>query len=140
MRYANDSLEVAKYVLQYGRRDHLYINNGKLNVLLYFIQVYFLLMSDGEEACFRSRIEAWAYGPRIPDVYHKYKMYGGAIYVVKENVYVNAVEYIDTVLDKMGRLPYFYLVDLARVQEPWITGYAREDDLITLKSIYEFYS
>ncbi|MCC8114137.1 MAG: DUF4065 domain-containing protein [Bacteroidales bacterium] len=51
-----------------------FISNLKLQKLLYYEQGYHLAMFD--TPLFDAEIEAWMYGPAIPEVYEKYKCYG----------------------------------------------------------------
>ena len=50
------------------------ITNLKLNKLLYYAQGAFLARTG--KPLFENNMEAWTYGPVIPDVYHKYKVCG----------------------------------------------------------------
>lgn len=54
------------------------ITNLKLQKLLYYLQGFWLAVYD--QPLFESDIEAWMYGPVVPQVYDAYKRYGkGAI-------------------------------------------------------------
>ncbi len=59
------------FVDRYAKVD--YLTNMKLNSLLYF--AYARYLRKGEDL-FSEPIEAWKFGPVIPDVYHAYKEYG----------------------------------------------------------------
>ena len=48
--------------------------------ILYFIQAEFLVSEN--EPCFYEEIEAWNFGPVVPEVYHVYKIFGGS------NIYI----------------------------------------------------
>lgn len=50
------------------------MSNLKLQKILYYIQVAFLLKKNKE--CFKAVIIAGEFGPVIPEVYQKYKIYG----------------------------------------------------------------
>ena len=67
---------IAKYIIE--RCDHYNqtISNLKLQKILYFVQAEFLV--EENRRCFFEEIEAWDYGPVVPNVYRKYKMYGAA--------------------------------------------------------------
>ena len=52
------------------------MTNLRLNKLLYFLQGYSL--SKYGEPLFPDKIEAWTYGPVIPNIYHKYKNFKNA--------------------------------------------------------------
>lgn len=61
-----------------GTREHSSryhgISNLKLQKILYLIQAYSLIQT--KRPCFSEDIEAWDFGPVIPDVYRKYKQFG----------------------------------------------------------------
>ena len=73
--------DIAKWILTRNRlevqtEDGDYISNLKLQKLLYYSQGCFLALRD--EPLFDSPIEAWTYGPVVPEVYHLYKSYGSS--------------------------------------------------------------
>lgn len=50
-------LEICSYIINYSNEKEYDISNLKLQKLLYFIQIYFLINND--EPCFEEKIEAW---------------------------------------------------------------------------------
>ena len=65
--------DIAKWILTRNRlevqtEDGDYISNLKLQKLLYYSQGCFLALRD--EPLFDSPIEAWTYGPVVPEVYN----------------------------------------------------------------------
>jgi len=70
------AINVAKYIIMRCNQQHKTISNLKLQKILYFVQAEFLVEKDS--ACFKEEIEAWDFGPVVPAVYHKYKVYGCA--------------------------------------------------------------
>lgn len=67
-------LDIARYVINFSQYIDCPTTNLKLQKLLYYIQGYFLALKN--KPCFEEEIEAWAYGPVIPIVYHEFKEYG----------------------------------------------------------------
>lgn len=69
-------LDVAIYVINYAHDTGCgeSMSNLKLQKILYYIQVAFLLKKNKE--CFKAVIIAGEFGPVIPEVYQKYKIYG----------------------------------------------------------------
>ena len=59
------------FVDGYAKSD--YLTNMKLNKLVYFAYARYLIKG---EVLFSEPIQAWKFGPVIPDVYHAYKKYG----------------------------------------------------------------
>lgn len=96
------------------------ITNLRLQKLLYFIQVAFLL--DYDEVAFTENIEAWPYGPVVPDVYFDYK-YGrieeNDSVVLKENLEQTILEIMNLFKDWND----FEIVDLTHEYEVWRTKY-----------------
>lgn len=133
-------LDVSQYVIKYSNEQDYGISNLKLQKILYFIQVYFLLEKD--EPCFDDKIEAWDIGPVIPDVYDKYKQYanGGIptedyFIIDKNNVwdskrakYQDIItdadkQLINKVVDKFADRSVLGLTVLTQKQSPWINAY-----------------
>lgn len=71
-----DALTVAKYVIDKCFRDGKPVTNLRLQKLLYFIQGYSYCRKD--TAMFKEDMEAWQYGPVVPEVYFTYNGYSGA--------------------------------------------------------------
>ena len=71
-----DVQDVAEYVIVYSKYKDCGISNLKLQKILYLVQAYFLIQT--KNPCFLEDIEAWDFGPVIPEVYRKYKQFGGA--------------------------------------------------------------
>ena len=69
-------LDVAIYVINYAHDTGCgeSMSNLKLQKILYYIQIAFLLKKNKE--CFKAVIIAGEFGPVIPEVYQKYKIYG----------------------------------------------------------------
>ena len=67
--------DVAQYLLkldeQHGGEG---ISNLKLQKLAYYSQGFFGAIYD--KPLFNERVEAWTYGPVIPELYHEYKCHG----------------------------------------------------------------
>lgn len=72
---AYDALDITRYVIKYSNDQDYGVSNLKLQKILYFIQAYFLIQTN--HPCFKESIEAWDFGPVVPDVYKQYKAYGG---------------------------------------------------------------
>ena len=69
-----DVQNVAEYVITYSEVKDYGISNLKLQKILYLIQAYSLIHT--KKPCFSEDIEAWDFGPVIPEVYRKYKQFG----------------------------------------------------------------
>lgn len=69
-----DARELADYILLKAAKEGYFLTPLHINKLCYLVQG-FTLRNTGESA-FHNRIEAWQYGPVIPDVYDAFKQYG----------------------------------------------------------------
>ena len=56
-----DTLNVARYIINYSNQEKYGISNLRLQKLLYFVQAYYLISSGNP--CFDDRIEAWGFRP-----------------------------------------------------------------------------
>lgn len=154
-----DSLDIASYVIEYCDNHDYIISNLKLQKLLYFIQVAFLLNKNGVP-CFKDKIEAWGFGPVIPRVYRQYAEYGaGNIprvkpYFFEENETWNIKkntfnikdilksdrEIINQVVEKFKNYSSTMLTDLSLKQAPWIDNYSEyKINEITIVSLIDFF-
>lgn len=65
--------DVARYIIRFAHEHGSSITNLKLQKLLYYAQGWHLAIYN--KPLFGDRIEAWVYGPVVPDVYSKYQKY-----------------------------------------------------------------
>lgn len=68
-----DANEVAKLVINESIREGKPVTNLKLQKILYFMWIDWF--AKKKEYLFDNRIEAWHYGPVIPDVYYRYRIF-----------------------------------------------------------------
>ena len=69
------AFDLARYVLKKCIDEDHPISNLQLHKILYYIQKCFLR----EKKCraFSEPVEAWQFGPVVPEVYDEYRIYGG---------------------------------------------------------------
>lgn len=68
------ALDIAKYFITLASPEQEdFITNLKLQKLLYYAQGFHLAMFD--KPLFPEPIEAWQYGPAVPEIYRHYKQY-----------------------------------------------------------------
>ena len=67
------ALDLSKYIVAKCIEDGLPISNLQLQKILYYIQKDFL---KRDEMAFPDDIEAWQFGPVVPNVYYYYCGYG----------------------------------------------------------------
>lgn len=138
-----DSLDVSRYIINHENEKSRPISNLRLQKLLYFVQAQFLV--SNKESCFREDIEAWQYGPVVPRVYHRYKLYGSSSIpeqtVNQKNVIAESdAGLIDAILDKCAKYSTSALISLTHRDGPWKDSYEPGyDNVISVKSIRKYF-
>lgn len=137
-----DVLDICRYIINYSNEQGYDISNLKLQKLLYFVQAFFLIISDGKKPCFGEEIEAWDFGPVVPRAYHQYKRYGNMDIPVIIRYYEkderghllkriynrnciskNDRKEIRDVVDEFRDYTASDLVELTHSQDPWKDAY-----------------
>lgn len=153
-------LDICRYVINYSNSNFNGISNLKLQKILYFIQAYFL--TEKKEPCFSDKIEAWNFGPVVPNAYHEFKQYGAgnipyithyieydaknlwtATYKTfnSDTILENDQHKIEFVLNTFANYSATDLVELTHNQAPWINAYARgQNTEITIAEIRKYFN
>ena len=138
------ALSVARYIIERCNSQNLVISNLKLQKILYFVQAEFLVVRN--RPCFAEEIEAWDFGPVVPEVYQEYKIFGGAnIPVIGRTLRPTIVsrddqELINGIVDECARYSASALVDITHRQFPWKDAYRRgHSNVISKRSIQEYF-
>lgn len=119
-------LGIAKKIIHYSQKYTEYgdvITNLKLQKLLYYIQGYHLAVFG--TPLFEEEIEAWMYGPVIPDVYNYYKSFGAndlpyedgdLAYPLLSN---EEEELFQEVCEEYGKYSAYTLMHMTHEESPW---------------------
>lgn len=136
--------DIAQYILECVGE----ITTVKLQKLVYYCQAWSLVWD--EEPLFASRIEAWANGPVVPELFklHQgyFKISAKAQLGDASNLSALAKDTIDNVLKGYADKHTQWLVDLTHLEEPWreARGNAKAGEKcnneITLASMMNYYS
>lgn len=116
--------EVADYFLVSQDEDSGdLISNLKLQKLLYYAQGYHLAVFG--RPLFPERIEAWAHGPVVPDVYHRFKEHGSRPVPMPEEMDLTKFdketrEYLDEIINVFGQYSGWKLRNMTHDEKPWI--------------------
>ncbi len=136
--------DAAKAILEWAARKGCGITNLRLNLLLYFVQAYFITLSDGREQCFPEKIEARSYGVVVPDVHSEYRGYGSLCisHVKSEGAELSKRDRqaVEEVAEHFSKMNDSELSELVLKQTPWRNAfhpYCFQD--ITVKSIADFF-
>lgn len=134
--------DVARYII----RELSPLSTIKLQKLVYYSQAWHLVWDD--EPLFPERIEAWANGPVVPDLFREHrgefqrtswKM--GSIQALTPSERGT----IDSILEFYGPRDAFYLSELTHREQPWkearegLSPGARGSNEITQVSMAEYY-
>lgn len=119
-------LEIARYIISYCGEQKYSISNLKLQKILYFVQAEFLVATG--LPCFIEEIEAWDFGPVVPEVYREYKIFGSAnipVFVVGKSIRLGFEEerLIDGIVDECAKYTASQLVEITHNQTPWMKAY-----------------
>ncbi|RDY30158.1 Panacea domain-containing protein [Lachnotalea glycerini] len=155
-------LDVCRYIINYSNNKNYGISNLKLQKILYFVQAYFLTNTKLQTPCFEEKIEAWDFGPVVPEAYHEYKQYGSGNIPTISSYYnldaediwnSNRVEYsenvisvedrqlINDVIDMFADYAATDLVTITHRQAPWNDAYIPcKNKEITTDSIRRYFN
>lgn len=136
-----NALDVAEYILQRRRP----IPAMKLQKLVYYCQAWSLVWED--RPIYENRVEAWAHGPVIVDLYkaHRGRYMLESVGGNPSSIPQSDIETIDAVLEYYGDKPSQWLSDLTHQEYPWQKARGsmpkgqRGSEEITLASMAEYY-
>ncbi|MDP2871645.1 MAG: DUF4065 domain-containing protein [Bacillota bacterium] len=124
------------------------ISSMKLQKLVYYVQAWSLVWD--ERPMFRERIEAWASGPVVPELYAHHR---GRFTISEKDIPgdphdldQDALETIEAVAEFYGNKTAQWLSDLTHSEAPWrdarkgLPDGARGQEEITLAAMHEYYS
>ena len=154
-------MDIARYVINYCNKKEYDVTNLRLQKLLYFIQANFLVSKGINFPCFEEEIEAWSFGPVIPEVYHEFKGCGNSqippiesYLVIDKKNFLNSIfrrykdpfendedrALVDEMIEECSQFTAAQLVDITHNQKPWKAVYVRNmNNTITKTSIYEYF-
>lgn len=101
------------------------ISNLKLQKLCYYAQAWSLALDN--EPLFSERIEAWAHGPAIPELYRRFKKYGSQAIDPSDrqtdpihDLHTEHLNLLSGVWHRYGRLSGNDLRTMTHHEEPWL--------------------
>ncbi|MGP1412228.1 MAG: Panacea domain-containing protein [Peptoanaerobacter stomatis] len=155
------AIDVARFIIKESNDKGRVISNLKLQKLLYFIQASFLV-NNPDEPCFSDNIEAWDFGPVVPNVYREYKMFGANhinhtseyVKIDDDNFWNSELEYYDDniidkcdkkiirdVLDAFSNYTASQLVEITHNQDPWVDTYEKySNNIISNEKILKYFN
>lgn len=119
----HDARAIARHFLVEARKRGIDLNPMQLLKLVYIAHGWSLAITD--EPLIKNRIEAWDYGPVIPDLYHEVKQFGRGSISSYDHLPFILIEselfpLINQVIDAYGSLKAFELSALThKLGTPW---------------------
>lgn len=138
-----DVLDVARYIINYSYEKNYGCSNLKLQKLLYFVQAYFLITKN--RPLFPNEIQAWDFGPVVPDAYTEFKRFGSgdipyvSYYYSMPDGHLSSLQthqydpdlidkktrrLINDVIDNFKDYSSTALVTLTHHQAPWVNNFS----------------
>lgn len=108
------ALEIAKYIVLKCINDKHPISNLQLQKILYYIQKNFLQSKN--ERAFADDIEAWQFGPVVPNVYYHFCAFGSMSIIFYLGTLLNEINYddkssIDAIVEEKRKINVWDLVN-----------------------------
>lgn len=139
-----NALQISGFIVYYCIRNSLRLSNLRLQKILYFVQAEFLISE--KHACFYNEIEAWDFGPVVPEVYNKYKIFGSSnIEVAYSNDIESSIDFHDrtviiNVIEACKQYSTYQLVSITHSQSPWLDNYSKGSyNTISQQCIREYF-
>lgn len=143
------ALSVAEYFIDKANKRNESITNKKLQKLLYYAQVWSLVVND--EKLYSERIEAWVHGPAVPVVYRKFKVFEfNSIKLdtssISFNVSRKQIKLLDNIWSVYGKYDAEYLELLSHSELPWqearneMSVSERSNNAISLVTARKYYA
>lgn len=139
------ALDVADYIVEKCNDLKSSISNLKLQKILYFVQAEFLVAKS--QPCFDDEIQAWDFGPVVPSVYFRYKIFGSSNIPwvrqsgITEKLQESDRELVDDIVDQCTKYSAATLVEITHNQTPWLEAYNKpgHNNIISNRSIRQFF-
>lgn len=139
------ALELSKYIVSKCTIENKPISNLQLQKILYYIQYEFL--KETGEVLFSDDIEAWKFGPVIPNVYYYFCNFGAMPITIKFekyndiNKFVKRFDLIDSVIEERRQQdPWDMIKETHKDNGPWaltFNGGSGNRKVISIKIIKE---
>jgi len=115
--------QIAKYLINKATNNEggELLSNLKLQKLLYYCQGFFYTITN--RRLFNEEIQAWQYGPVVPDVYSQFKRFGSNGIEnqgdLDFSLQKDEVEIIDEVFDYFNQFSAIKLMEMTHSEPTW---------------------
>lgn len=138
--------DVANYFLNFAAKDETsgeLLSNLKLQKLVYYAQGFSLAIYN--KPLFPEPIEAWTHGPVVPDLYRRFKDFGGSPIPPPADFDASAIfsgeeiELLDEIYNMYGQFSAWKLRNMTHEDAPWL-NHCKYSDTIPHNELKEFFS
>ena len=138
----NTAIDIAKKILYKATNDEKgeLVSNLKLQKLLYYMQGYHLAVFN--KPLFNEEIEAWMYGPVVPNVYNEYSRFGNKGIECNETPITLSEDeeaLFDEVYEVYSQYSAYGLMNLTHKEKPWETTSTGVGNIISKEKIRVFF-
>ena len=147
----SEAVKISYYIIKYCKDKKIDLTNLKLNKLLYFVNIKYMLENNGNPL-FNEEFLAWRHGPVLQSVYERFYFGITLVSVTKLEIIMKQlsdkkIKIINEVLEKKGQISAWDLVLETHVSNgPWEVIYNNNKDIngicktnIPHQLIYNFY-
>ncbi|WP_225181379.1 Panacea domain-containing protein [Pectobacterium aroidearum] len=112
------------FILKFAESGDV-VTHLKIQKLLYYAEAWCQVINNSE--LFVEKIEAWAHGPVVPEVFHLYKKHGwNPLPIPKDKKHPKlspkTKKILNQVIESYGELPAKTLENMTHNDEPWINA------------------
>lgn len=142
----HSALDIAKKIIHctdVERGDS--ITNLKLQKMLYYMQGYWLAIFN--KPLFDDEIEAWMYGPVVPEVYYEFKRHGSLSINPEEvkcpdNLILSDDEegIFSDIMEEYGQFSAVKLMNMTHNEKPWKSVPTGFGSIMSKELIKEYFS
>lgn len=136
---------VAQYIIAYEHQKNRCVSNLRLQILLYFVQIKYLVSTGNLLFC--TPTEAWPTGPVVPAVYQQYRIFGGATIPISERTSdIHALKegdaaIINPMLECCAKYSTIDLINNSKKQQPWRDAHSHlGSKVISANKILKYFS
>ena len=119
-----DALDIAKYIVNKCTSDNRPITNLQLQKILYFLQKQHL--EQYNSCLFKDDIQAWQFGPVVPEVYYYFCGFGSSAITMKYSIRIDEddVQMINPIIiDKRQKNPWDLVSETHKQGKAWDLTY-----------------
>lgn len=135
------ALDIARYIINKCIDLGRPVSNLQLQKILYYVQGEYMKKNDGEPL-FSDEIEAWQYGPVVPDVYYNFNNYSSSeideYQFQTDSLNNHEISIIDPVIRDKSKIGAWQLVQDTHSESPWVNSYGRSN-IIAREELYDFF-